>query len=163
MQCPTSVSERNIKEQIVDNIRNSKETPEQFIPTADRIDLNNWELECDNKGKVVAQGELHSNEGDWYSCTLQKVFVDESRRGEGLGRMVVNRLIEKAKHKKVGNLDDCQLLTADINRSNLPSRNLFESSGFKITNSFCVPGDNVKADVLRMTLNNAKISGCNKE
>lgn len=149
----------NIKEQIINNIRNSKQTPEAFIPKADEIDLNDWELECDDKGDVIAQGNLHSNKGDWYSCTIQKLYVNPGFRGKGIGMSIVKKLIDKSKTRKNNGLDDCQILTADIDRNNEASRELFEKIGFKIRESFCIPGENKKADVLRMSLSGIKRCG----
>lgn len=148
----------SVKEQIIENIRKSGNTPEPFIPSAESINLNDWEMECDENDKVIAQGNLESNSGDWYSCTIQKVYVDEKYRGKGIGERIVQNLIFKAKAKKNKGFDDCQILTADVDRSNEVSRNLFEKVGFKIKESFCVPGDKKKADVLRMTL--AEIRNC---
>ena len=146
------------KEQIISNIRNSKQTPEGFIPRENEIDINDWELECDDKGDIIAQGNLYSNKGDWYSCTIQKLYVRPDFRGKGIGKNIVKRLIDKAKMRKDKGMDDCQILTADVDRNNVASRDLFEKMGFKIRETFCIPGENKKADVLRMSLTG--IRGC---
>ena len=147
------------REQIINNIRNSKQTPENFIPKSDEINLDEWELECDDNDKIIGQGNLYSNKGDWYSCTIQKLYIHPDFRGKGIGRNIVGRLINKAKNKKDNGFDDCQILTADVDRNNEASRNLFEKMGFKIRETFCVPEDNKKADVLRMTLAGIKKCG----
>lgn len=138
--------------QIIDNIRKSNQTPESSIPKIEDINLDDWELECDKKGDVIGQANLYSNKGDWYSCTVQKVFVHPSHRNKGIANKLVSKIIEKARNRKDNGLPDCQILTADIDRSNVPSRTVFEKAGFKIKDSFCVPGENTKADVLRMSL-----------
>ena len=146
------------KEQIISNIRDSRQTPEGFIPRENEIDINDWELECDDKGDIIAQGNLYSNKGDWYSCTIQKLYVHPAFRGKGIGKNIVKRLINKAKTRKDKGMDDCQILTADVDRNNVASRDLFEKMGFKIRETFCIPGENKKADVLRMSL--TRLRGC---
>lgn len=159
---------REVKRKIAETMRTSGQTPEAGIEDfVEKANLDNWTLKCDSDDpsdpdNIIGVGNLHANKGDWYSCTIQKLFVEKKFRKQGVGNAIVDDIMEKAKEKEnpTFGTPDCQIITADIDRDNPPSRNLFEKEGFEISQSFCVPGTDDKADVLRMILDRSKVKGC---
>jgi ribosomal protein S18 acetylase RimI-like enzyme len=57
---------------------------------------------------------------------IEDVVVDESQRGKGLGRMLMEDLINLGKEKGL------QLMTLTSNPQRIPARRLYESLGFEI-------------------------------
>ncbi|MFC1644557.1 GNAT family N-acetyltransferase [Patescibacteria group bacterium] len=57
---------------------------------------------------------------------IEDVVIDESQRGKGLGRVIMEDLIELAKQKGV------QALSLTSNPQRIPARRLYESLGFEI-------------------------------
>lgn len=64
-----------------------------------------------------------------YAGKIEDVIVDESHRGEGLGRNLMKALIEDAKKLNLIYLD----LTSNPER--IPARRLYESLGFQLRNT----------------------------
>lgn len=159
---------RKVRSEIASTMRQSGQTPEAGIDNfVSNTDLDNWSLKCDsedpsNPDNIVGVGNLYPNKGDWYSCTIQKLFVDCHHRRQGMGEAIVDDLIDIARKKEneTFGTPDCQILTVDVDRGNRPSRDLFEKKGFEISQSFCVPAAEDKADVLRMTFDRSKTKGC---
>jgi GNAT superfamily N-acetyltransferase len=57
-------------------------------------------------------------------CWLEDLFVDEAARGSGLGRAMVERVIERA------TLRGCGRVELDVDDANPSARGLYESLGF---------------------------------
>lgn len=57
---------------------------------------------------------------------IEDVVVDESQRGRGMGRIIMEDLVELAKQKGV------QALSLTSNPQRIPARRLYESLGFEI-------------------------------
>lgn len=64
-----------------------------------------------------------------YAGKIEDVIVDETHRGEGLGRNLMKALIEDAKKLNLIHLD----LTSNPER--IPARRLYESLGFQLRNT----------------------------
>jgi GNAT superfamily N-acetyltransferase len=64
-------------------------------------------------------------------CWLEDLFVEESARGTGLGRAMVDRVIERAV------LRGCGRVELDVDDINESARGLYESLGFAEKHSGC--------------------------
>ncbi|HMU25979.1 MAG TPA: GNAT family N-acetyltransferase [Solirubrobacterales bacterium] len=61
------------------------------------------------------------NEDAW----LEDLFVDESARGKGYGRTLVEAAVERARSR------GCDRIQLDVNQANEPAVKLYESCGFR--------------------------------
>ena len=57
-------------------------------------------------------------------CWLEDLFVEESARGSGLGRAMVEQVIEVARER------GCRRVELDVDVTNAPARALYERMGF---------------------------------
>lgn len=152
--------EHEIRQKIEESMRQSGQTPEPIIQDfAWDSDLDNWEFRCDSEDpsdpdNIIGVGNLWPNKGDWYSCTIQKLYVWPEFRRMGIGQDLTEGLIERGRNKINPDLGvpDCAVLTADIDSDNKPSKELFKDKGFSKTFDFKVPGTDQDADVVRMEL-----------
>jgi ribosomal protein S18 acetylase RimI-like enzyme len=58
-------------------------------------------------------------------CWVEDVFVDESTRGSGLGRALVQAAIDRAAER------GCRRVDLDVDPDNAPARKLYASLGFE--------------------------------
>lgn len=73
--------------------------------------------------KVVGYG------GMWIlfeECHITTIAVDPSRRRKGIGRKIMEHLIEKAKEQ------DVEWISLEVRVSNIPAQNLYKSLGFEV-------------------------------
>lgn len=71
--------------------------------------------------------QLRFRYGVWWEaedCWLEDVFVDESARGTGLGRALVEATLARAAER------DCRRVELDVNTENPPALALYRSLGF---------------------------------
>lgn len=115
--------------------------PEEIAKYTKPKELKNWETLCDcQTGKMVSVARRYNN--DWYMTTIKNVATDPEHRGHGLGTVVSNRAIVKAK-----DVDRALVLSADITETNAPSQRIFEKAGFKKVSKFCFAPGFAPADV----------------
>lgn len=72
--------------------------------------------------------QLRYRYGLWHDaddCCLEDLFVDESARGSGLGRALVEAAFERARAR------GCRRVELDANEANAPAIALYESLGFE--------------------------------
>ena len=72
--------------------------------------------------------QLRFRYGLWYAtpdCWLEDLFVDESARGTGLGRALVEAAFERAREH------GCARVELDVNEANTAALALYESLGFE--------------------------------
>jgi GNAT superfamily N-acetyltransferase len=65
--------------------------------------------------------------GIWWAaedCLLEDLFVDDSARGSGLGRALLERVVELARERR------CRRIELDVNDNNDPALALYRSLGF---------------------------------
>lgn len=83
-----------------------------------------WTAIDEGTGMVVGHGSLLHD--DARACRLGFVIVDPSRRGEGLGRLLMQQLTAKAFAST-----SISELTLGVYAHNRPARGLYESLGFQ--------------------------------
>jgi len=66
---------------------------------------------------------------------LEDLFVDESARGKGYGRLLVEAAIERARSR------GCARIQLDVNTANEPALKLYESFGFRAVHNPAKWGD----------------------
>lgn len=73
--------------------------------------------------KVIGYG------GMWIlfdECHITTIAVDPSRRREGIGRRIMEHLIDKAREENV------EWISLEVRISNIPAQNLYKSLGFEV-------------------------------
>lgn len=99
--------------------------------------------------KVVGYG------GMWIlfeECHITTIAVDPKRRREGIGRKIMEHLIEKAKEQ------DVDWISLEVRVSNIPAQNLYKSLGFEmvgIRRKYYQP-NNEDAIIMRLMLKGEK-------
>jgi GNAT superfamily N-acetyltransferase len=81
--------------------------------------------DADSAPAGVAQ--LRYRFGIWWAaedCLLEDLFVEESARGKGLGRALLDQVIERAR------LRGCRRIELDVNDNNHGALALYRSAGF---------------------------------
>lgn len=79
------------------------------------------------KGMLIGKTTLiHSRKMFAFFGTIEDVVVDENYRGQGLGKLLTNRAIEKARKLGMKYID----LTSSPDR--IPANNLYKSLGFEL-------------------------------
>ena len=83
--------------------------------------------ELDNSGNEIARGTLYilKNRNPRPFGFIEDIFVEQCSRGEGYGRIVIERLLKTAKE------EDCYKVVLGVREKNLPALKLYESLGFK--------------------------------
>lgn len=82
------------------------------------------------KGMLIGKTTLiHSRKMFAFFGTIEDVVVDENYRGMGLGRLLMDRAIEKARELGMEHID----LTSAPHR--VPANNLYKSLGFELRNT----------------------------
>lgn len=99
--------------------------------------------------KVVGYG------GMWIlfeECHITTIAVDPKRRREGIGRRIMEHLIEKAKDQGV------EWISLEVRISNIPAQNLYKSLGFEmvgVRKQYYQP-NNEDAIIMRLMLKRRK-------
>lgn len=83
-----------------------------------------WTAIDESTGAILGHGSLLPDEAR--ACRLGFVIVDPDRRGEGLGRLLMEQLTAKAFAAK-----SVSELTLGVYAQNRPARSLYESLGFQ--------------------------------
>lgn len=91
-------------------------------------DPNCTSVAVEISGKLIGVGFLvtHLVPCKGYVGKIEDVVVDQEQREKGLGKIIMNELIETAKEKKL------KFLNLTSNPSRIPARKLYESLGFKL-------------------------------
>ena len=76
---------------------------------------------AEDSGKVVGYGGIWNVFDESY---ITNIAVDPKYRQTGVGRAVLNKLLQEAKRK------GAQLVTLEVRPSNVPAMSLYESEGF---------------------------------
>jgi GNAT superfamily N-acetyltransferase len=82
-------------------------------------------------GPAVAVCQLRFRLSVWTAsedCWLEDLFVEESARGSGLGRAMVDAAIARARER------GCRRVELDVDADNAPARSLYEAMGFSEKN-----------------------------
>ena len=95
---------------------------ERYLANANR---QYWTGIDETTGAVVGHGTLMLDDKAW-ACRLGSIIVDPGRRGEGLGR----KLMELLKATAFG-ITTVTELTLGVIAHNSPARSLYESVGFR--------------------------------
>jgi ribosomal protein S18 acetylase RimI-like enzyme len=72
--------------------------------------------------------QLRFRWGIWWAaedCWLEDLFIEESARGSGLGRALVEATLERARER------GCRRVELDVNTENAPALALYRSVGFE--------------------------------
>ena len=133
-------------EKVADFLRRfGDDLPEESIQHATRPEnLDNVHTICDDQGEILSLA-LHE-QADWYLCTIKNVATDPRARRMGLGSKVTKMAVDGAIE------DGCLVLTADITKSNVASKNMFRKQGFKEVNEFCWARGEEPADIVQYVL-----------
>lgn len=85
-------------------------------------------LVLEESGKVVGFGSLiiHQVPSKGMVARIEDIIVDQSQRGKGFGRKIMEELIKIAKKKKIKSVN----LTSNPKR--IEARNLYKSMGFEL-------------------------------
>ena len=78
-------------------------------------------------GEAAGVCQLRYRWSVWKSaedCWLEDLFVREEARGSGLGRVLVEAALERARAR------GCRRIELDVNEDNAPARALYEACGF---------------------------------
>jgi ribosomal protein S18 acetylase RimI-like enzyme len=104
-------------------------------PSDERFEAGVRRLLADPNTEFLLGGEplagvcqLRYRYGLWHDaedCWLEDVFVEESARGSGLGRALVEAAMERARER------GCARVDLDVNEANPAALALYESLGFK--------------------------------
>ena len=81
-------------------------------------------------------------------CHITTIAVDPTRRREGVGRRIMEHLIEKAREQ------DADWISLEVRVSNTPAQNLYKSLGFEavgVRRGYYQP-NNEDAIIMRLTL-----------
>ena len=84
-------------------------------------------LGAPDDGAAAAVAQLRFRWTVWWEaedCWIEDVFVEESARGTGLGRAIVQAAIDRAAER------GCRRVDLDTDDYNVPARRLYESLGF---------------------------------
>ena len=87
-------------------------------------------------------------------CHVTTIAVDPKRRREGIGRKIMEHLIEKAKEQ------DVEWVSLEVRASNIPAQNLYRSLGFEIVGirrKYSQP-NNEDAIIMRLVLKGKRSS-----
>ncbi len=81
-----------------------------------------------DKGEIIGSATLAFYQGPVKGLTgvVEDVIIDENYRGQGLGRMIMNKLIEVAEENNL------RQITLTSNSSRTSARKLYQSLGFEI-------------------------------
>ena len=92
------------------------------------IDSNNFILGCYNDNKIIGIVVFHqeSRIKTKHKAYIRSMYVKEEYRRQGIGELLLNELIEKAKA-----IDGIEILLLDIVTNNIPAKRLYLSFGFK--------------------------------
>lgn len=63
----------------------------------------------------------------WHKAYISSMYVQQKYRGKGLGKLLLNELIEKAKA-----INEVEILLLDIVKNNILAKALYLSLGFQI-------------------------------
>lgn len=133
-----SASEAEIVARLMVEFRNhlGKREPadESFRTSVERLisdpDTEFW-LAATDGGEAAAICQLRFRHSVWTGvedCWLEDLFVRADSRGEGLGRALAQRAIERARER------GCARVELDTNEDNHTARGLYESLGFSVRN-----------------------------
>ncbi len=93
----------------------------KITTTGLRLSLSDDNLEIAHAFLYFLRNDLHSQ----LSAYLEDVFVDETLRGQGFGRKLIETAIQEAKKAR------CYKLVATARFSNTTAEKLYTSSGFQ--------------------------------
>ncbi len=82
----------------------------------------------DDDSPPAAVAQLRYRFGVWYAaedCSLEDLFVAEEARGAGLGRAMVDAVIERARER------GCRRIELDTGEDNAAALALYEAAGFR--------------------------------
>ncbi|WP_414516494.1 N-acetyltransferase family protein [Nostoc sp. PCC 9305] len=103
-------------------------TIEQFrdkIP----VDNNNFILGCFEDKNLIAIVAFNQESRIklWHKAYISSMYVQQQYRGKGVGKLLINELIERAKA-----ISEVEILLLDIVKNNVLAKSLYLSLGFQI-------------------------------
>ncbi|KYC39652.1 hypothetical protein WA1_30400 [Scytonema hofmannii PCC 7110] len=108
---------------------------EEAIKTIDKfrdrisVDNNNFILGCSEDKELIGIVAFHQEERIKvrHKAYIRSMFVKQEYRGKGIGKLLLNELIERAKA-----INEIEILLLDVVTNNISAKQLYLSFGFKI-------------------------------
>jgi GNAT superfamily N-acetyltransferase len=117
-----------------DHLGHATPSEESFLESVrhliGRSDTEFWLAASDQETEPAAVCQLRFRHSVWTAaedCWLEDLFVRDSARGQGLGRALVQRALERAAER------GCRRVELDTNEDNRVAIGLYESAGFSVT------------------------------
>jgi GNAT superfamily N-acetyltransferase len=117
-----------------DHLGHATPSDESFLVSVrrliDRPDTEFWLAAAESDPTPAAICQLRFRHSVWTGaedCWLEDLFVRDSARGQGLGRALVERALERAAER------NCRRVELDTDEDNHAAIALYESVGFSVT------------------------------